>query len=37
MKKIKILHTADIHFDTPFSGMTPKEALKSKEELKASF
>ena len=37
MKKIKILHTADIHFDTPFSGMTPKEALKSKEELKQVF
>ena len=37
MKKINILHTADIHFDTPFSGMTPKEALKSKEELKQVF
>lgn len=37
MRKIKILHTADIHFDTPFSGMTPSEALKSKEELKQVF
>ena len=37
MKKIKILHSSDIHFDTPFSGMTPKEALKSKEELKQVF
>ncbi len=37
MRKIKILHTADIHFDTPFSGMTPKLALKSKEELKQVF
>lgn len=37
MKKIKILHTADIHFDTPFSGMTPSKALKSKEELKQVF
>ncbi|AGX41608.1 metallophosphoesterase family protein [Clostridium saccharobutylicum] len=37
MKKIRILHTADIHFDTPFSGMTPNEALKSKEELKEVF
>ena len=37
MKKIKILHSADIHFDTPFSGMRPKEALKSKEELKQVF
>ena len=37
MKKIKILHTADIHFDTPFSGMAPSEALKSKEELKQVF
>lgn len=37
MRKIKILHAADIHFDTPFSGMTPKQALKSKEELKLVF
>ncbi|GEP66993.1 hypothetical protein CBE01nite_47610 [Clostridium beijerinckii] len=37
MRKIKILHIADIHFDTPFSGMTPKLALKSKEELKQVF
>ena len=37
MKKIRVLHTADIHFDTPFSGMTPNEALKSKEELKQVF
>lgn len=37
MRKIKILHTADIHFDTPFSGMTPKQALKNKEELKLVF
>lgn len=37
MKKIKILHTADIHFDTPFTGMQPKEAIKSKEELKQVF
>jgi DNA repair exonuclease len=37
MRKIRILHTADIHFDTPFSGMTPKQALKSKEELKQVF
>lgn len=37
MRKIRILHTADIHFDTPFSGMAPKQALKSKEELKQVF
>jgi DNA repair exonuclease SbcCD nuclease subunit len=37
MRKIKILHTADLHFDTPFSGMSPKEALKNKEELKQVF
>lgn len=37
MKKIKILHTADIHFDTPFSGMTSSESLKNKEELKQVF
>ncbi|MCE5222183.1 MAG: DNA repair exonuclease [Clostridium sp.] len=37
MKKIKVLHSADIHFDTPFSGMTPKQALKNKEELKQVF
>jgi exonuclease SbcD len=37
MRKVKILHTADLHFDTPFSGMSPREALKSKEELKQVF
>lgn len=37
MRKIRILHVADIHFDTTFSGMKPKQALKSKEELKQVF
>ncbi|MBW6408849.1 metallophosphoesterase family protein [Clostridium weizhouense] len=37
MNKIKILHTADLHFDTPFSGMDNNQALKSREELKEVF
>lgn len=37
MKKIKFLHTADIHLDTPFSGMSSDDALKEKENLKIVF
>ncbi|SFC31857.1 metallophosphoesterase family protein [Clostridium uliginosum] len=37
MNKIRILHTADLHFDTPFSGMPHNQALRSKEELKEVF
>ncbi|AOR22652.1 metallophosphoesterase family protein [Clostridium taeniosporum] len=37
MKKIKILHTSDLHFDTPFSGMKNNESIKCREELKEVF
>ncbi len=37
MKKIKILHCADIHFDTPFKEFKNTLANKSKEELKEVF
>ena len=25
---VKLLHTADLHLDSPFSGLTPEEALR---------
>ncbi|NFG39685.1 DNA repair exonuclease [Clostridium botulinum] len=37
MKKIKILHTSDLHFDTPFSGMKNNQSIKCREELKEVF
>lgn len=37
MKKIKILHCADVHFDTPFKEFKNTLANKSKEELKEVF
>lgn len=37
MRKIKILHCADIHFDTPFKEFKNTLANKSKEELKEVF
>lgn len=37
MKKIKILHCGDIHFDTPFKELKNELAKKSKEELKEVF
>lgn len=37
MKKIKILHTSDLHFDTPFSGMENNKSIKCREELKEVF
>ncbi|WP_244833588.1 DNA repair exonuclease [Clostridium sp. BJN0001] len=37
MKKIKFLHTADIHLDTPFSGMNSNDASKEREYLKVVF
>ncbi|AQM60454.1 metallophosphoesterase family protein [Clostridium baratii] len=37
MKTIKILHCADIHFDTPFKEFTNEYAIKSKEEIKEVF
>ena len=37
MKKIKILHCADIHFDTPFKELGKKLSEVSKEELLEVF
>ena len=37
MKTIKILHCADIHFDTPFKEFTNEYVIKSKEEIKEVF
>ncbi|MBD7910674.1 MULTISPECIES: metallophosphoesterase [Clostridium] len=37
MKKIKILHSADLHFDTPFKEVGEKQRKFSKEELKEVF
>ncbi len=37
MKKIKILHCADIHFDTPFKELGKKLSQVSKEELLEVF
>ena len=37
MKKIKILHCADIHFDTPFKEFKNNLSTRSKEELKDVF
>ncbi len=37
MKAIKILHCADMHFDTPFTELSHIQAEKRKEELKETF
>jgi DNA repair exonuclease SbcCD nuclease subunit len=37
MKKIKILHSADLHFDTPFREVGEKQRKLNKEELKEVF
>lgn len=37
MKKIKILQTGDLHFDTPFKDLNKKISLISKEELLEVF
>lgn len=37
MEKVKILHCADIHFDTPFKEFRNKLTDKSKEEIKEVF
>ncbi len=34
---IKILHTGDIHLDSPFSGLDPRSAEIRKNELRAAF
>ena len=30
---VKLLHTADLHLDSPFSGLTPEEALRRRRLL----
>ncbi|PRR79136.1 metallophosphoesterase family protein [Clostridium vincentii] len=37
MKKIKIVHTADLHFDTPFKEVGEVQSKINKEELKEIF
>ena len=37
MKKVKIVHTADLHFDTPFNEVDEKQRSINKEELKEVF
>lgn len=37
MKKVKIVHTADLHFDTPFKHIGDKLSKSHKEELKEVF
>lgn len=37
MKKVKIVHTADLHFDTPFKDIGEKLSKIHKEELKEVF
>lgn len=37
MKKIKILHTADLHFDTAYKDLPPSIAEIKNEELKETF
>ena len=34
---IRILHTGDVHLDTPFSGLDPKLAAKRRDELRQTF
>lgn len=37
MKKVKIVHTADLHFDTPFNEVDDKQRAINKEELREVF
>ena len=37
MKKIKIVHTGDLHFDTPFKDVGESQSRINKEELKEVF
>lgn len=37
MRKVKIIHSADIHFDTPFKEVGEKQRKINKEELKEVF
>ncbi len=36
-KKLKILHCADIHLDTPFVGMTAEKSAERRRELRSTF
>lgn len=37
IKKLKILHTGDLHLDSPFSGMKPQAAERRRRELRDTF
>ncbi len=37
MSIVKLLHTGDIHLDSPFSGLSPRNAEIRRNELRASF
>lgn len=37
MKTVKILHCADLHFDTPFYGLSLIQAEKRREDLRETF
>ena len=37
MATVKLLHTGDIHLDSPFSGLSPRNADIRRNELRASF
>ncbi|MBQ7047791.1 MAG: metallophosphoesterase [Clostridia bacterium] len=37
MDSVKIFHIADVHLDTPFSGMSPTEAASCKNGLRGAF
>ena len=37
MRRVKIVHTADLHFDTPFNEVDEKQRLINKEEFKEVF
>ena len=34
---IKVFHCADIHLDSPFAMLSPREAAKRRTELRAAF
>ena len=36
-RKLKILHCADIHLDTPFVGMTAEKSAERRRELRSTF
>ena len=37
MNKVRIVHAADMHFDTPFREIGSKQAKINREELKETF